>query len=166
MCLCILVAGEDHETLTDAADQMSLSDGELTAITTLEKEVGFPLVHYTCHLLCRSCQTLQHSVVRVSGLQQDGVRLCLLVSFIPPYMCTAAASIFSCACHTITCNACLAVQVLADLPHLPNDGQLGCRCPLWLPYASESLVAAASVTHLVFCFFSLCTLELQTMFGL
>lgn len=39
--LCMSAAEDHHETLTSTVSQMGLSDGELTAITTLEKEVCF-----------------------------------------------------------------------------------------------------------------------------
>lgn len=41
MRLCLFATGNDHECLSTAVCEMGLSDVELTAITTLEKEVCF-----------------------------------------------------------------------------------------------------------------------------
>ena len=41
MFLCMFAAEDHYETLASTVSQMGLSDGELTAITTLEKEVCF-----------------------------------------------------------------------------------------------------------------------------
>ena len=56
---CTFAAEEDYETPTGAISQMPLSDNELTAITTLEREVCGFLCSADARNWCLECPTKQ-----------------------------------------------------------------------------------------------------------